>query len=61
METLFEVLESVGHLSLKDRELIANKIEKSKATKGQLLFKANSLVTRFYFLIKGVIRISVRE
>jgi CRP-like cAMP-binding protein len=61
METIFEVLKSFGHLDLKDRELIANKIEKSEVTKGQFLFKANSLVTRFYFLIEGIIRISIHD
>jgi CRP-like cAMP-binding protein len=61
METIFEVLQNFGHLSKTDRELIATKIEKSEAAKGQYLFKAGSLVTRFYFLVDGVIRISIPD
>jgi CRP-like cAMP-binding protein len=61
METIFEVLQSFGHLTPDEKELIVGRLEKSEVTKGHFLYKAGSLVTRFYFLIDGVIRISIAD
>jgi CRP-like cAMP-binding protein len=60
-ETIFEVLENFGHLSQEERELIAARLEKLEMTKGHCFYKAGSLVTRFYFLVDGVVRISVPD